>query len=463
MSWSKKYNACTECSSSENPHLARGLCNKCYKRIWARTKAKEKPARSELFTKESLTALYVDQRLTTKEIGAIKGVTKTTVQNWLKSYEITTRRNVISQSQFIERCQERWGDKYDLSVTKYLAAKKHIYVICPKKNHGKFRIETAENFSLGKSQCPKCQERQKLTFDRFLKLAKEVHPTGYEYQPIDNINYHDIIIIKCLSHGGFPQAVGSHLSGVGCPDCANVVRAAKMRKSKEAVIKSFRKIHGSAYDYSMMDYVNNETEITIVCKHHGEYNQLPTNHLSGKGCIQCGYSEVAKKQSGNLENFLAEAFEVWGDMYDYSKTQYVSAKEHVIIVCKEHGEFEKTPDKHIRGQGCPGCAEYGFDQTKSATLYYLKIDMGWNCSPIYKIGITNRSVHMRFPSQEDRQKIHIIKTWEFQSGREAYLKEQEILQQYKHASYSGGNVLVGHGNTEMFQYDILRLDVDLKT
>lgn len=212
-----------------------------------------------------------------------------------------------------------------------------------------------------------------------------------------------------------------------------------------------------------MDYVNNETKITIVCKHHGGFNQLPNNHLSGKGCRKCGYDHSSSTKTGNTGEFLAAAFEVWGDLYDYSKSDYVSAKIPLVIICKEHGEFEKAPDKHIRGQGCPGCAKYGFDQTKPAILYYLKIDMGWNCSPIYKIGVTNRSVNDRFSSPEDRQKIHIIKTWEFQSGREAYLKEQQILQKYKHASYNGGKVLVGYGDREMFQHDILGLDVDLNT
>ena len=48
------------------------------------------------------------------------------------------------------------------------------------------------------------------------------------------------------------------------------------------------------------------------------------------------------------EEFIERARAVHGDQYDNSKVEYVSAKTKVPIVCREHGVFMQSPDKHGR-------------------------------------------------------------------------------------------------------------------
>ena len=55
------------------------------------------------------------------------------------------------------------------------------------------------------------------------------------------------------------------------------------------------------------------------------------------------------------EEFIKRVQKVHGDRYDYSKVEYVDTKTKVCIICKEHGEFEQSPQKHIAGQGCIKC------------------------------------------------------------------------------------------------------------
>ena len=43
-----------------------------------------------------------------------------------------------------------------------------------------------------------------------------------------------------------------------------------------------------------------------------------------------------------------------GDRYDYSQVQYINSKRKIKIICKEHGVFEQTPEKH-QYQGCSKC------------------------------------------------------------------------------------------------------------
>lgn len=96
-----------------------------------------------------------------------------------------------------------------------------------------------------------------------------------------------------------------------------------------------------------------------------------------------------------------------------------------------------------------------FVQTKPAILYYLSINNG----EAYKIGITNKSIKDRFNST-DLKKITVLKEWEYPIGYDAYKAEQRILSMYKEFKYKGHDLLQS-GNTELFTYDILGLDIDV--
>ena len=58
----------------------------------------------------------------------------------------------------------------------------------------------------------------------------------------------------------------------------------------------------------------------------------------------------------NLEKFINKSIIRHGDRYDYSKVEYINSLTKVCIICPEHGEFWQTPQAHVRGNGCPICA-----------------------------------------------------------------------------------------------------------
>ena len=53
--------------------------------------------------------------------------------------------------------------------------------------------------------------------------------------------------------------------------------------------------------------------------------------------------------------FIEAANAIHGGAYNYSKVDYVHSQVKVPIVCKIHGEFLQSPQKHLAGQGCPLC------------------------------------------------------------------------------------------------------------
>jgi len=54
------------------------------------------------------------------------------------------------------------------------------------------------------------------------------------------------------------------------------------------------------------------------------------------------------------EIFIEQAIQKHGNKFDYSKVDYKHGREKVIIICKIHGEFEQTPEKHLKN-GCQKC------------------------------------------------------------------------------------------------------------
>ena len=54
-------------------------------------------------------------------------------------------------------------------------------------------------------------------------------------------------------------------------------------------------------------------------------------------------------------SFIAEAKEIYGDRYDYSKVVYKNKDHRVTIVCPVHGDFQVYAREHLDGKGCPKC------------------------------------------------------------------------------------------------------------
>lgn len=286
---------------------------------------------------------------------------------------------------------------------------------------------------------------KKLNTEEFIAKAIAVRGDKYDYSKVVYTTTHEHVVIICKEHGEFKQIPSGHLRGVDCPSCMGVKKV-----TTEEFIGRAKEVHGELYDYSKTEVKAVSKKVTITCQKHGDFQQVVNNHLQGKGCPTCG-------KTGKLNNstFIARSKEVHGDRYDYSKVDYIDAKTHVIINCVEHGEFKQAPHKHLIGQGCPKCSSSGFNDNKPAILYYLSVLGG----TAYKIGITNRSVEERFDREDAIYTI--VKTWEYQTGIDARIKEAEILKEFTSSRYTGPNLLKS-GNTELFNRDVLMLDTQIK-
>ena len=60
---------------------------------------------------------------------------------------------------------------------------------------------------------------------------------------------------------------------------------------------------------------------------------------------------------------------IYGTYYDYSKVNYISVLNKVIVICKIHGEFEVTPSSHFNNHGCPKCGQIKAIKNKSINYF----------------------------------------------------------------------------------------------
>lgn len=67
--------------------------------------------------------------------------------------------------------------------------------------------------------------------------------------------------------------------------------------------------------------------------------------------------------------FISDAIKVHKGKYDYSKTNYISCKNKVEIICSIHGEFFQTASDHLSGHGCKKCK---FDKLNKLRKVNLK-------------------------------------------------------------------------------------------
>ncbi len=200
----------------------------------------------------------------------------------------------------------------------------------------------------------------KFTKDDFISKSIKIHGDKYDYSLVDYKKSSEKVIIICKKHGKFDQLAKNHLSGRGCYLC----KKSKSYTNHEFIEMS-NKIHNNKYSYLKTNYINSHSKVIITCREHGDFNQIPTNHLSGKGCGKCATERT------RVNNFFEMVNKIHDGKYVYHN-DYINLRSKILITCKEHGDFIQRSKNHLDGQGCPTCgSKFGIKENK--WLDYLGI------------------------------------------------------------------------------------------
>jgi hypothetical protein len=158
----------------------------------------------------------------------------------------------------------------------------------------------------------------------------------------------------------------------------NIVLSAKQARvtNLATFINAANIVHKNKYDYSNSIYKTSNAKLVIRCPEHGNFNQTPSKHLAGQGCVPCGMRRRALKRTKSTAKFIQDAQEVHGEIYDYSKCNYVNSFTLVIIICNTHGKFEQFPSNHLRGHGCSKCSGNNKKTTEEFIVEANKVHNG---------------------------------------------------------------------------------------
>lgn len=201
-------------------------------------------------------------------------------------------------------------------MVEYTTVSKKISIICPELHVFE---QTVSNHRKGQG-CPICSGKGGSlgsSKESFIFRAEKIHGNKYDYSLLNDSVKGNIKII-CPNHGEFIQNKSDHLSGGGCSDCANDSRKKMFSNDLEYFISRSNMIHGNKYDYSKSIYVNNKTDVKIICPEHGEFLTLPTNHyIRGSNCPECAKLSQKENNKGFYNKTKAERgdFDFIGEIY----------------------------------------------------------------------------------------------------------------------------------------------------
>jgi len=270
--------------------------------------------------------------------------------------------------EIIERAKQKFKQEaellhnniYDYSKSIYISATDNIIIICG--THGEF--EQTPNSHLNGNGCKKCaientKLRMSIPWETYKLQLEKLYNNIYDYSKVEWKGVDEKIIVICKIHGEFIIRPQDHKHGRGCQKCSKETKIQYNKHDTEMFVQMAKKIWGDTYDYSKVDYKDSNTKIIVICEKHGEYEQIPTNHLK-YGCGSCG--REANKRNIELKEkckseFVSKANTIHENIYDYSSTHYVDSISKVTVICKIHGVFSITPSNHLRDKGCPDCGK----------------------------------------------------------------------------------------------------------
>lgn len=185
-----------------------------------------------------------------------------------------------SKQEFIVKSIKKHGNKYDYSLVDYVNSKTKVKIIC--SIHGIW--EQKPNHHLEGKGCRKCSGYNKLTTEQFILKSNQVHNNKYDYSCVTYKDHYTKVDIICPIHGSFQQGAGSHMSGVGCPNC-NESKGEKeifnfLIKNK-IVFERQKTFEGCVHKYRLrFDFYLPEYNTCI--EYDGEQHFLPVDKWGGE-------------------------------------------------------------------------------------------------------------------------------------------------------------------------------------
>ena len=126
------------------------------------------------------------------------------------------------------------------------------------------------------------------------------------------------------------------------------------RLTREEVIEKFKSIHGDRYGYDRIEYENARKKVCITCFLHGDFWQVPFDHLRGLGCSKCSgkYKPTQEEAEQKVNDRCKEE-----NCKLYEPFLYKNKKTKIHLICdKDNHKWKTSYENIVRVKtGCPRC------------------------------------------------------------------------------------------------------------
>ena len=249
------------------------------------------------------------------------------------------------------------------------------------------------------------------------------------------------------------SAQGStRVAGQGCPACAN-----------QAIHSDGRNSMANTHPELAKEYQGDATTVIAgtdkklpwrcsACEH--QWSAQGSTRVAGQGCPACANQAIHSDGRNSMANTHPElAKEYQGD----ATTVIAGTDKKLPWRCSacEH-QWSAQGSNRVKGNGCPACAEYGYDSSRIGYLYihhYYDGIQDW-----LKCGITNRPKGRILDLRKSASKFSIeiteIDIFRFDDGKIPVNCEKELLD-LKEIRYDSGYDI--DGRTEFFKFEALEI------
>ena len=368
--------------------------------------------------KKQLTDEEIEQKLKRYSSRDLQHTREYLVQNLKNNPDFKAPKGIMLKEDFIEQYHKsREGSilypNFDFSTLSDIinSRKESVTLICLDEDIngniiGNYKT-TYKDLIISKDNPMKYSRKiisgRRLTQEEFIKRAKEIHGNKYDYSEVEFVNTSTKVKIYCKKCKiFFWQTPSDHIySKAGCPKCGNELNSTKRATGKEEFIKRSREKFGDKFDYSRVVYKSNRKKVEIYCKECKKYFlQSPGSHLLSK--FGCPYCSNKYKNTNKLtkEEFIERAVRVHGNLYNYSKANYIDRNTKILIIDNETGdEFWQVPGNHLSGCGNPFRTDSRGEQFVKTWLTNNIDKKFWNREVIIKnkiIGKNTENVRIDF-------------------------------------------------------------------
>lgn len=193
--------------------------------------------------------------------------------------------------------------------------------------------------------------------------------------------------LKCLKHFIIWPAQASSLyhGGHGCSECSSEKKGEMFRGNPDEY--ELRVPEGIEFISWPNGFINLKSKMRVLCKKHNMIWEPTVANLiyNGHRCMECGKESTGDRKRLPPESYIERLphgvrFIKWHD-------KYKGAKSLMIVSCTNGHTWKANSNNIIHGmQGCPYCANRGFQLDETGYLYALRSE----CGLYVKIGISNK-------------------------------------------------------------------------